>query len=172
MRRNHKPQILNIKFIILIGIAAFLGVAIFNQQKIKSSPSPTVSPTPSPQLRPLPPNLTDDERFILNPPNEDASRSAKQQHAKTVAKLAKVGNTLELNDCQPTPLVLEVKQGSEFKIKNNDTTPINIIFDEEHVYKIPSNGDLEILAQFKYGPGDYGYVCDKVGLVGFLHIIP
>lgn len=161
----------NSKVLILIGIATLLGIAIFNQQKVKSSPTPTASPSPSPQLRPLPLNLTDDERFILNPPSVEASRSALNKHAQTVKKLAKIGDLLELKDCQPTPLALEVKQGSEFKIKNEDSVSHNIIFDEEHIYKIPANGSLTIKAKFKYGTGDYGYVCEEVGLVGFLHVV-
>ncbi len=156
------------KIIILIGIAVMLGAVILNQQKPKSSSQITPSPSTAPKL--LSTNLTAEERFILDPPSVEASRSAKQKHAQTVAKLAKMGNTIETKNCQPAPLVLQVKQGSEFKIKNNDNTQHYIIFDEEHIYKIPANGDLTIKAQFKYGTGDYGYVCKGSGLVGFVHV--
>lgn len=162
----------NLKLIILIGIALLLGFAILNQQKAKLPSFSTASPSPAATPKLLPSNLTEDERFILSPPSADASRSAKQKHAKIVAKLAKIGDTLELNDCKPTPLVLQVKQGSEFKIKNNDKTDKKIIFDEDNRFKIPANGQLTIKAAFKYGSGDYGYVCEGAGLLAFLHIIP
>ncbi len=172
MIKKLKVKIHNSKVLILIGIAIILGVAILNQQKTKSSPRSTASPTPSIKPRLLPPNLTDDEKFILFPPSVDASRSAKQKHANTVAKLAKVGDNLEIKDCQPSPLVLQVKQGSDFKIKNNDNVKHKIIFDEEHIYELPANNSQTYKAQFKYGTGDYGYVCEGVGLVGFLHVAP
>lgn len=161
------------KIIILVGIASLLAVAIFNQQKTKLSQNNSASsPAPSIQPKLLPSNLTDDEKFILFPPSVDASKSAKEKHAQIVAKLAKMGDSIEIKDCQPTPLVLQVKQGSKFTIKNGDTTSHNIVIDEEHQYKIPANGNLEIVAQFKYSTGDYGYICEGVGLTGFLHVAP
>lgn len=171
MARNlvHKR---NFKLVILVAAAILLLVAISKQQKIKQSASPSPSPNISTQPKQLPTTLTEDERSILNPPSVDASRSAKDQHAQTVAKLAKEGNTLEIKDCKPNPLVLQVKQGSDFKINNNDSVDRKITFDEDHVYKIPANNKLTIKAEFKYGTGDYGYICEGTGLVGFLHIAP
>ncbi len=171
VRAKLRTYLKNIKFIILVGITLLLGVAIFNQQNAKLSQSPSPSPSKS-EKQLLPSNLTDDKRFILNPPSAEASRAAKDKHMQIVAKLAKVGDILEIKDCQPNPLVLQVKQGSEFKIKNNDNVKHKIIFDEENKYKIPANGQLTIKADFKYGSGDYGYVCEGVGLVGFLHVTP
>lgn len=166
--RNSKLETRNSKFkiIALVGIAVLLLVGINNQQKAKTSPAP------SPQAKLMPSNLSEDEKFILNPPSPDASASAKQKHAQTVAKLALVRNQVEIKDCQPTPLVLQVKQGSEFTVKNSDNTSHTLTFDEDHNFKIPANGLTTIKAEFKYGTGDYGYVCEGVGLVGFLHIIP
>lgn len=159
------------KIIILVSIAILLGVAIFNQQKAKlSQNNSALSSLSSTQPRLLSTSLSDDEKFILFPPSADASKSAKKKHAQIVAKLAKQNDTLEIKDCQPTPLVLLIKQGSKFTIKNDDSTAHNFVIDEEHQYKIPANGSLEIVAQFKYGTGDYGYVCQGVGLTGFLHV--
>lgn len=161
-----------IKSMILVGIAILLGAAVFNQQREKSSANPVPSPSPTVQPLLLPANLTDDEKFILNPPSVEASRSTKQKHAQTVAKLAKQGSSLEIKECQPTPLVLEVKENTEFIIKNLDSVSKSITFDEDHQYKIPGSGATTIKADFKYGTGDYGYICSEVGLTGFLHIIP
>lgn len=163
----------NSKAIILLSIAILLAVAIFNQQKAKTSQNNSgSSPVPSAQPGLLPTTLSDDEKFILFPPSADASKSAKEKHAQIVAKLAKQSDTLEIKDCQPTPLVLLVKQGSKFTIKNKDSAAHNFVIDEEHQYKVSANGSLEIVAQFKYGTGDYGYVCEGTGLTGFLHVAP
>lgn len=158
----------NILIVILIGSALLLGYAIYNQYQQKLS---TNSTKPS-QPKLLPTNLTDDERFILSPPSADASRSAKDKHAQTMAKLAKVGDSIEINDCQPTPLVIQVKEGSNLKIVNKDQTAHKITFDDEHIYKIGAKDDLTIKAEFKYKAGDYGYICEGLGLVGFVHIVP
>lgn len=165
------------KVIILMGIAIVTASAIYNQQQTKLSSYPAISPAPSPTLvpRPLPDNLTADEKFILYPPSADASKSALKKHAQTVKKLAKKADTLEISNCQPKPLVLIVKQGSELTIKNNDNTKRWLIFDEDHLYLLPTNDSLTIKAEFKYGTGDYGYICKEegsIGLIGFLHVVP
>lgn len=167
-----KLAVKNTGFIILIsvGFLVLLGMATFKQQVPKYSsnhPNSSLAPALIPSK-----SLVDDERFILNPPAVDASRSAKQQHARIVAKLAKIGDTLEIKDCLPTPLVLQLKQDTEFKIKNSSNNDIRIIFDEDHAYRVSANGSTTVKAHFKYYTGDYGYVCEKTGLVGFLHIIP
>lgn len=166
-----KFKIYNVQFTILLGIAIVLGVAIYNQQQVKA-PSPTISPSPSPQLRPLPENLTAEERFILNPPPAEASRSVLQKHAQTVKKLAKEGDAVAIKDCHADPLVVRVKQGSEIQIKNMDNVSRTIIFDEDHIFKLPPESSKTIKAKFKYGTGDYGYVCHNIAMVGFLHVVP
>ncbi len=162
------------KVIILLGILV-VAVAIMNQQKTKQLTYYNLAPSPSPTIKPipLPANLTDEEKFILNPPSAEASRSALNKHAKIVAKLAKEGNILGINNCLPTPLVLQVKQGDQLTIKNGDSKH-KIMFDEEHVYELPTNNSLTLKASFKYGTGDYGYVCEGSEgrrIVGFLHVI-
>lgn len=159
----------NLKLITFLAITVILALAIYSQHKIKPSTDPAPSPSPQPKL--LSDTLTPDEKFILNPPPADASRSAKKKHAEVVAKLAKETPMLEIKNCQPNPLVLQIKQGSEFKIKNYDTVERRIFVDGSHVYKIPAKGEQNIKAEFKYGTGDYGYVCEGVGLVAFLHVV-
>src|SRR3989344_1909630 len=163
--KSYKLKYKKLLPVILLGIGLLLIVALSNQKTEKPLPSPT----PSFQLRTLPSNLTEEEKFILTPPSADASTSAKQKHAEAVAKLAKDGSLVEIKDCQPSPLVLNIKQDSEFKINNKDNITHKIVIDSEHIYEIPAMGSLSIKARFKYGTGDYGYVCEDVGLVGFLH---
>lgn len=154
----------NLKFIILLGIAAIFFIVIQTQQKSQKITYQTPSPSPSPLI------LTADERFILNPPSAEASKSALAKHAKMVATLAKPADTLEVTACRPNPLVLNVKLGSQIKIQNNDETEHKIIVDGSHYYKIPPKSSQIIKVEFKYGTGDYGYVCEGVGIVGFMHV--
>lgn len=164
---KHKPRIGKFLRYILVGGALVITFSIF-QQRLNA---PSLSPTPS-ALPVIPSNLTEDERFILSPPSADASKSAKEKHAQTVAKLAKEGNSLDIKDCKPNPLVLQVKQGSQIDIVNKDSIEHKIIVDTEHFYNLPANSKKTITVQFKYGTGDYGYVCEGTGLVGFMHITP
>lgn len=156
------------KLLIILALVLLLVIAIQNQQKSKLSTSPTSSPSDK-QL--LPSDLTYEERFILTPPEKDASEEAKKAHAQVVSNLAKETKFLEIKKCKPNPLVLKIKEGSQFEIKNMDNVKHRIIFDSLHYYDIPANGNKTITAQFKYGTGDYGYVCEGTGLVGFLHVI-
>lgn len=157
---------------IIIGVVALVVLA-------QSTKTPQVinkpSPSPSPKVfynipDMLPKDLTDDEKFILNPPLPEAPKSEKEKHAATVAKLAEAGSVVEIQGCNPKPLVLQVKVGSSFEIKNEDTKAHKFIFDEDHSYDIPAHGSKTIKADFKYGAGDYGYVCNSVGITGFLHL--
>lgn len=171
MRKNikfQKSKSKNISWIGLVAIALVLIVVIYNQQQRQQ----VTIPSPSPIPETIPETLTDEEKFILNPRAAESSRSALKKHAQMVAELAKQSQELELQkDCRPNPLVIQVKQGSEIKISNNDSVPRRIIIDSKHFYDIPKGGSKEILAQFKYGTGDYGYVCQGVGIVGFLHVV-
>lgn len=171
MIRNIKSQISNFKFnskfLILLAVGVILIVAVYNKQNTKSYHSSTNSPS-NKQL--LPSDLTYEERFILTPPDKDATQEAKKAHAQVVANLAKEAKYLEIKDCKPNPLVLKIKEGSQFEIRNMDNVKVKIIIDSLHSYDIPPNGNKTITAQFKYGTGDYGYVCERVGLVGFLHV--
>lgn len=157
-----RGEVKNKKLILGTAVVLILAAAL---SQTKTQPQTLVSTPPPTSLV-----LTKDEKFILNPPPANASRSALQKHADMVARLAKSADSLELNNCKPTPLVLNIKYGSELKIKNNDNVKHIIIIDGKHYYELPTNNSLTIKADFKYGTGDYGYVCGGVGIVGFLHV--
>ncbi len=155
----------NYKFIIILAVIVIVVIAIQNQQKSKlSAPSYSSSPKVSTS------NLDHEENFILNPPDADAPKIAKQAHAQVVSNLAKQASFLEIKDCKPNPLVLKVKEDMDIEIRNMDNVKRRIIVDSLHYYDLPANGTITITAKFKYGTGDYGYTCDETGIVGFLHI--
>lgn len=160
--------------IIVIIIAVLLVSTISIQQKsnplsVNPSPYPISSPV-SDMSKAIENNLTTDEQLILAPP-PSSSESALKKHAETVKKLAQKGSVLGIKNCQPDPLVLEVKQGDKIEIRNNDNVVRKIMVDEAHTIVIQPNSTATISAKFKYGTGDYGYVCKDAGLVGFLRIV-
>jgi hypothetical protein len=165
-KANSKQPVI---LIILVLAAVILGVNLYKQ---RNPAQPTSTPNPSTTNQLLPDTLTEDERILLAPPPAEASQGAKDLHAATVAKLAKSAPYLEIKDCKPNPLVLEIKQGSDLEIRNNDGVKRRLIFDEENDAIIEPNDKTTIKVEFKYGSGDYGFVCEGVGLTGFLHITP
>lgn len=169
MKLNSKFKVQNSKLLILIASIVAIGVAIYSQQAMRITTSPIITLSP-PQLKTLSENLTYEERFVLHPPQAEASNTAKQKHAKMVSKLASAAASLDITNCEPKPVVLRVKKGNNFTVKNNDKQPHKIMLDEKTSYEIPANGSLVVKADFNYGAGDYGYVCEGAGLVGFLHV--
>ncbi len=169
MIRKFKLQTPKFKIYVLLGAVIAIAVAIYSQQSMRITTSPIITQSP-PQLKALSKDLTYEERFILHPPQVEASATAKQKHAKMVAKLASASASLEITNCEPKPVVLKVKKGNKFTVKNNDKHPHKIMLDEKTSFEIPANGSLIVTADFNYGTGDYGYVCEGAGLVGFIHV--
>ena len=157
----------------LLAVSAIILFIVIQNQKASQTNSP-VSPVQPSVPETLPAGrqvLTEEERFILNPPSKDASRSALKKHAQIVAELAKESSNLDIQkDCKPDPLVVQIKEDSEIKISNNDMIDRRIIIDSKHFYDIPKNESTIVTAKFKYGHADYGYVCQGVGIVGFLRV--
>jgi hypothetical protein len=158
--------------IILIVLSLAAVVLAVNLYKQKAEVPPTENQNQPSGMQLLPESLTEDERILLSPPPAEASQGAKDLHKATVAKLAKSAPYLEIKDCKPNPLVLEIKQGADLEIRNNDSVKRKLIFDEENSTEIEPNNKTTIKVEFKYGSGDYGFVCEGVGLTGFLHITP
>lgn len=156
--------------VLLLIIALILILAALKTVQQEKTSSQSVYPAPDSSAYPASSPLTKSEKWILAPPPATASSSLKQKHAETVAKLAQTGSVLAIKGCQPQPLVLAVKQGSQLQIRNEDSVPRKIMIDEEHTYELSPQGSTTISANFKYGTGDYGYVCKGEGLVGFLHV--
>lgn len=168
-------------------IALVLGAAIFQQTRPQgvnqsseetevAAPSPTSQSqaTSSAQRRPLPENLTEDEKAVLDPPSLDAPADEKQAHYNLAVKLAQTASNLDLNKCsKPNPLVMKITNGENFTAKNSDTVEHTIVIDQDHHYAVAPGGSATIKADFGHGLGVYGYLCDNVpGVVGFFLVTP
>ncbi len=169
----------NLLIIVLVITALTLGVLIIKPSGLKLSSFE--NKTPKSELkrdsvpdasttRLIPANLSKEEKKLLTVPPPDASEEEINAHIAIGEKLAKEADILEITDCKPKPLVLKVKEKTNFKVLNNDKIDHTLIIDEEHKYPILGGETTEIRADFGKPPGLYGYVCEGVGLTGFIFV--
>lgn len=182
-----KLSVTNIVFAILIVIAVGLAVAIWRQaQENKSltenlsNPSPQATNTQADTIPTRPTaapmvqadylaKLTPDEKAALAPPAQNASQDQQKQFFDLVSKTAKTSDALDISQCKPNPVVMKVKYGGTFPAKNTDSVPHRIVFDKDHVYTIPANGQTAVEVNFGKAAGIYGYGCDSTNYaVGML----
>ncbi len=178
----------NLFILALVIVAIVLGSAIYKQKVSQKTPEQTNTNTQvsqplssgpgtasvSGQRRPLPTDLTDDEKALLSPPNQDSPKEDKDKHYAIVVKLAQDASVLDLNNCQkPSPLDMRVKDKSTFKIKNSDSVDHTVVIDQNHHYSVSANSDTSVTVDFGHGLGAYGYLCDnQPGVVGFFLVSP
>ena len=158
--------------IILLIVALFLGQAIYKQRSMPSPPKPASQHVSSYSPKLMPSDLTREEKDVLTPPSASASQEEKDKHDALAAKLSKESETLDIANCRPNPLVLRIKINQNLKIKNNENIDHKLIFDDTHQYKILKNSTTTVETDFGHGAGLYGYVCEGVGLTGFILVIP
>lgn len=172
LQNFYKPAVI----VILAGIALVLGFFIFrtnpsfhNLSAFKTTPK-TIQNS-SPQTGAL---RTDEQKlFDLPPPNATADQI--QKHADLAAKLAVLGSEIDLNECRPTPLVLQVKTGAEVTVKNSGQSDAVLTFDAENVFHVNAGKTGSIKAAFKHGAGLYGYRCKSDtfdAIAGFIALTP
>lgn len=157
--------------IVLVILSVLLGIVIYNRNSdspVKSSSSDTI-----PKIDNM--SFSEDEIKLLAPPGPDSTKTEKDEHSKLAAKLAVIGNEIELKDCKAGPIVLQTKLGSDIKFKNSSSYPITISFDENNTLNIKSGETVVSSKPFIHGYGLYGYLCkgaDFTGLVGFIILTP
>lgn len=116
-------------------------------------------------------SLTTDQKAVLAPPTGGSPEEI-QKHLDLVSRLAVEAEFLDVAKCQAMPIVTRVKQGSEISIRNQDTVPHTVVFDEDHMYLIEPNQTKPIVADFGRGIGVYGFGCDKLaGAVGMISVV-
>jgi len=160
----------NLLIIILVITAVVLGVFIIKPSGLKLPSFENKVSKSEPKQNAIPANLTEEEKKLLAVPPPDAQRAEIEAHIALGAKLAKEADVLEVTDCKPKPLVFKVKEKRNFKVLNKDKIDHTLIIDEEHKYAIASEETTEIKADFGKPPGLYGYVCEGVGLTGFIFV--
>lgn len=150
-----------IAIIILVAVAVVLGVFIFKPNLPKNiSQSPTVSPSGLATSQ-IDRNLTGDEKKLLTQvPTKSSSQEELMAHYNLAVKLAVISSQLEIGNCETKPLVLKVKDGSSFTIKNSSDKDRAISFDADNTIYVPAGKTHVQQVKFKNGPGLYGYGCD------------
>ena len=98
---------------------------------------------------------------VLKTPGPNASTAERQKHFELALSAAQAATTLQITSCKSNPTVLRTKNGSTFKVKNNDAVEHVLLFDKDHIYKLGANSTTSIKADFGRGAGLYGYGCDK-----------
>lgn len=97
---------------------------------------------------------------ILMPPPSTASAQEKKEYIAFVSKYASKTNTTTFKGCQPDPIVIWVKMGSEITLKNEDDQDHTVKMNKKVITKLPKNSTKKIKADFGKGAGIYTYECD------------
>ncbi len=150
-------------------MALVLGQAIYKKYKPQASTKPHLEPV-APKL--MPSDLTDDEKALLSPPGPDAPSAERDKHDALAAKLSKESDTLDITNCRSNPLVLRARINQNLQVKNKDSIDRKLIFDDTHKYTISKNTTTSIKVDFGKRAGLYGYICEGVGLTGFILVTP
>lgn len=158
--------IITVLILSAVVLSALIG---YNRYKKNNDSSAQVSQSPS--------SISDQDRRTLfeTLPKQDASQSAKIEHFKLAEKLAVAAEYLDIAGCNPNPLVIKVKSGTQFKLRNNSEESREIGFDKDTIFKVGPNAQTSIKAEFEHGPGLYGYGCNDPahgGTVGFILVLP
>ncbi len=155
--------------IIMVGIAVVLGYAIYNQQNnpnIVSTSTPVLTPSVSMK------SPSADKDFLLSI-NANSSDADKKKHYDLAVSMAKESMYLEGTNCAFDPFVLKVKDGAAIKVKNNDSHPTTITFNDKLKFTVSANSTKEFQATLGHGPGLYGYGCESnSGAKGFILVVP
>lgn len=120
-------------------------------------------------------SLSDNEKRLLAVPGPNAPADEIKQHSELAAKLAVLGNEIEIGDCKAKPLVLQVKQATTFNLKNSGSSKVAITFDSNLVTYLDSGKSTAVKASLNHGPGLYGYRCTTNNfnaISGFVLISP
>ncbi len=105
------------------------------------------------------------ELDLTNPSTLKDSKEIITAAAKTTAEL-------EIANCEPKPLVYKTRINSTFTIRNSGPKSYNIQTGGGIDVTVPANSSMEVTANFKNGPGTYGYFCGTKPNKGILLVTP
>ncbi len=154
----------------LCGLAAVLAIKIYQGHSLSKQPDSASTQTHV-QERIYPRELTPAEQEVLKTPQRNATEAERKAHFEKVIPLAKEAEFLDISTCLGDPVVMRIKQGGKFTVRNNDTREHIIQMNEKLQFAVPAEGSKEITADFGFGPGTYGYGCDNsAGAAGIFFV--
>jgi len=181
MGMGNKLMIVGI--VVLAVIAVVLGYQIYQEtlaskpQSVSQTQTPilpqTVGDTNISQVSPQPQDI-DVESILKQFPSSTATDEERIKSNDYLLSLGQEVDTLTIvssatANCSPTPKILRVKKGTEFKIVNQDNVDHKLSMFQKD---ISVKANTTITVKTDWGAGAYGYVCDGTGRrVGILHII-
>ena len=119
-----------------------------------------------------PTNLVNLEK-ILNFPWEDATEEKRAAYWELVTGLAVNVNVLDITDCTPNPLIIEVGREESIEIKNRGTTSHTFFFRGNSVTIPPGGSRGVVVTEFTgFREGLVSYGCGNVDPVGIFYINP
>lgn len=153
---------------VLILGAAVMGYLLYQKMGLKINQPPVVGLGKGTEP-------TSEERAVLNYPGADVSEAEWTNFLVLVAKLAVETNTITIGaDCSVSPVVTKTPlvAGKKFTLRNTDSVPHTISFNNPPNYTVPAGGTAQLPVDFGGIPGIYGYGCDNsptpVGLIQVL----
>ncbi|MDO8408290.1 MAG: hypothetical protein Q7S95_03605 [bacterium] len=118
-------------------------------------------------------NLSDDLKKLFAVPAESATSEEKKAHYILADRMSVTTGPIEIQGCTANPVVLKVKQGARFVVKNTGDKEYSFGFDTK--VTIAPGKEATVVAEFKNGMGIYGYGCDNQTIkhpIGFVMVVP
>ena len=157
---------------VLVLVALGLGLSIYKQNTPQTDNS--TKPTSSSLSVSKDAELTADEKKLFNPPATTAPAADKKAHYELALRMSTESDALEIKNCVATPVVIRVRLGSTFSVKNAGSSEIDFGFGEK--VKIAPGASAPVKADFKNGVGVYGFGCSDTKavsrLIGYVMVMP
>ncbi|HYE22297.1 MAG TPA: hypothetical protein VD998_01765 [Verrucomicrobiae bacterium] len=159
--------------VVLLLLVAILGISAFkkagNKTEDKNSGNPQQNNSNSDQTDNLDPSTISFEDLLAQDPGPQGTPEEINEFASKVAAVAKQADVLNVTNCKPNPQVMSVRQGQEFRIKNDGTGEHKIYHTQGINLTIPPKSNNTYKPVFK-SPGMYGYLCDEK-MAGMFYVV-
>lgn len=148
-------------YIISLLILVFTLVYVYNQQLIIHHPiASAISNPPKPTYSSKNPTATfsssayisaDDRRVVSSYLGPGSSLAEKKEFGEVIVRNSIATTKLDISNCQPNPLVIKMKKGTEVKVINNDYVVRSVFFGPNQQYDIPREGNTSFKANLHKG---------------------
>lgn len=137
----NKKTTTNLAILVLLGVAVYMGYLLIPEREVGDGSD------------------LNREEAVLIFPEEGASEEVREAHFDLAQSMAQQSDTLDITGCNVDPLVLEVVAGDSVTVVNGDSEPHTLTIEQE--YEVAANSEQEVVFDFSYGVGLYGYGCDE-----------
>lgn len=154
-----KNRILSISIVVIVmlivGLMSYLGVWWYVENKDQQEETPVLG-----------------EEDILNVPADDAPPEVSQAYLVLLAQNARKADVLDITDCEPNPLVLDMDESSNITVKNEGATNRLIRLGNSGPRIVRANSSIDVFVDFsefeEQGPGILTYACDNINPAGIV----